>query len=142
MSPEMPRIVIQEDATGCGIACAAMLAGKTYHAAKKRAKNLGIFPDDRTLYSDIYDLRPLLESYNIRIGKKVPFRNWKELPTPAILAINYRADIGSPSWHWAVFHKGDSGPVVLDPSRKLHTNERSDLGKLRPKWYVQVRLQC
>ncbi len=138
MPTEEPTIVIQEDVTGCGIACAAMLAGKTYHAAKKRGKNLGIFPDDRNLYSDIFDLRMLLESYNIRIGKKVPFSNWKALPSTAIVAINYKADIESPTWHWAVFHRGDSGPVVLDPSRRLKSNVRTDLGKLKPKWYIPV----
>lgn len=138
MPPE-PKIVVQEDTTGCGIACAAMLAGKTYHAAKKRAKGLGLFPDDRTLYSDICDLRPLLESYNIRLGKKVPFRNWKEVPSPAIVAIKYRDGVDASSWHFAVFHEGDSGPSVLDPSRRLRCNARTDLGKIRPQWYVPVR---
>lgn len=138
MPKEEPKIVVQEDATGCGIACAAMLAGKTYHAAKKRAKDLGIFPDDRQLYSDIYDLRPLLESYNIRIGKKLPFRSWDDLPSPAIVAINYRADVDHDSWHWAVFHRNRRGPVVLDPRRDLRRNVRTDLGKLRPKWYIPV----
>ena len=138
MPAEEPKIVIQEDETGCGIACAAMLAGSTYHAAKKRAKNLGIFPDDENLYSDIHDLRTLLESYNIRIGKKAPFRNWNTLPSTAIVAINYKTDLDSPSWHWAVFHRGDTGPVVLDPSRRLKRNVRTDLGKVKPAWYVPV----
>ncbi len=138
MPGEAPQLVVQEDATGCGIACAAMLAGKTYHAAKKRAKDLGLFPDDRTLYSDIYQLRPLLECYNIRIGKKVPFRSWKDVPSPSILAVNYRADATFHSWHWAVFHRGESGPVVLDPDRKRRSNVRTDLGNVKPKWYIRV----
>lgn len=44
MPTEEPTIVIQEDVTGCGIACAAMLAGKTYHAAKKGRRTSGSSP--------------------------------------------------------------------------------------------------
>ena len=139
MPKTMRKVVMQEDATGCGIACAAMLAGKTYHAVKKQAKELGLFADDLTLYSDIYHLRPLLASYNIRIGRNEPFRNWKDVPSPAILAINYRPDPDSPSWHWAVFRQDESGPVVLDPRKTRLDRERTDLGNVKPQWFIPVR---
>lgn len=136
------KVVMQEDATGCGIACAAMLAGKTYHAAKKRAKELGLFPDDRTLYSDIYHLRPLLACYNIGIGTKQPFRKWQDVPSPSILAIKYRPDPDAPSWHWAVFEEGDGGPLILDPSKNRHGKVRTDLGNVKPQWFIPVRRNC
>ncbi|SNB45245.1 cysteine peptidase family C39 domain-containing protein [Geobacter sp. DSM 9736] len=138
MKNEEPRVVVQEDATGCGIACAAMLAGKTYHAAKRRAKELSLFSDDRNLSSDISDLRPLLESYNIRIGRKTSFRNWNEVPSPSILAVKHKAGAESECWHWTVFHRRENGPVILDPDRNLKSNVRRDLARLKPKWYIPV----
>jgi ABC-type bacteriocin/lantibiotic exporter with double-glycine peptidase domain len=133
------KIIVQEDSTGCGIACAAMLAGKSYMAAKKRAKSLGIFVEDENLYSDTLHLKQLLKSYNITIGKKkIPFKDWELLPLVAILAIKYKENQSPPTWHWVVYQNLDKGPVVLDPKRELKSNLRTDFGRMKPKWYIKV----
>jgi ABC-type bacteriocin/lantibiotic exporter with double-glycine peptidase domain len=133
------KVIVQEDPTGCGIACAAMLAGKSYQAAKKQARSLGIFIEDENLYSDTRHLRQLLESYNVRISKKkILFKNWALLPPLAILAIKYNGNQNPPTWHWVVYRIQDDKPVVLDSKRELKRNLRTDFGRMKPKWYIKV----
>ena len=135
------KIIIQEDSTGCGIACAAMLAGKSYQVVKKKAKSLGILTDDADLYSDTHHLKNLLASYNILIGKKkVPFKDWSHLPTVAILAIKYNENNNPPTWHWVIYQNQYNSPLVLDPKKELKSNLRTDFGKMKPKWYIKVHL--
>ncbi len=43
--------VIQQEKTGCGLACIAMLAGKSYDDVKRKANSLGIFSEDEKLWS-------------------------------------------------------------------------------------------
>lgn len=130
--------IVQEDTTGCGIACAAMLAGTSYQAAKKQAEGLGIFVDDVRLYSDTRHLKQLLASYRIGTGRKIPFRNWERLPPVALLAIKYKENQRPPAWHWVVYLNRENGPVVLDPKRQLRNNLRTDFGRIKPKWYIKI----
>jgi len=44
--------VIQEEATGCGIAAVANILGKTYGQMKASANVMGIYADDKSLWSD------------------------------------------------------------------------------------------
>jgi hypothetical protein len=44
--------VIQEETTGCGIASAANILGKTYSEMKEVANSMGIFAEDESLWSD------------------------------------------------------------------------------------------
>lgn len=46
--PEM-KIVLQDEPSGCGIACVAMLAGQRYEEVKRRANGMGIFAEDERL---------------------------------------------------------------------------------------------
>ena len=42
--------IVQEEKTGCGIACIATLARTSYAKAKKVANSMGIFAEDRRLW--------------------------------------------------------------------------------------------
>ena len=42
--------VIQEETTGCAVACSAALAGISYKSAKSIANNLGIYATDNQLW--------------------------------------------------------------------------------------------
>lgn len=44
--------VIQEDATGCGIACAAMIAGVSYKRARRVAVEIGVVSDTPPHYTN------------------------------------------------------------------------------------------
>ena len=131
--------VIQEDRTGCGIAAVATLAGVTYRQARRAAHELNISPADARLWSDSLFVRRLLAHFGIHaaIGE-VKFVAWDRLPSTALLAIKWHRDKGRACWHWVVFRRGPQGPVVLDSKRSLRLNRRTDFGRMKPKWFIEV----
>lgn len=128
--------IIQEDSTGCGLACIAMLANKTYKTVRKVAERLEIKNQDK-FYTGTKDLRELSQYFGIDIGfKRVKFNSYKSLPNIAILAINYREK--SENWHWVVYYRTDNDEYVLDPKKTIKTDRRKDFSRITPKWYIKV----
>lgn len=135
----MLKPVIQQEATGCGIACVATLAGISYSKAKKLANSLGIFADDSTLWSDTSAVRKLLSHLKIDVAKSEKlFRAWDKLPDCALLAIKWHEEKGIPFWHWAVFVRQGGQATVLDSKKSLKKNLRTDFGRIQPKWFIEV----
>lgn len=131
--------VIQEETTGCGIACVATIAGTSYATAKSKANKLGIFAEDESLFSETTYVRTLLNAYGFQTGEKEElFSEWSELPDTALLATKWHLENGRPFWHWVVFNRGDRGAVVLDPTAYLSRNERIDFEEIQPKWFIRV----
>ncbi len=137
-APKKP--VVQEEATGCGIASVAAIAGIAYAAAKKSANGLGIFADDPRLWSKTAHVRRLLDHYGFRaVTREIPFRSWNELPDLALLAIKWHVERKQPFWHWVVFARGANGAYVLDSKKTLRRHRRTDFGRMKPKWFIEVR---
>jgi ABC-type bacteriocin/lantibiotic exporter with double-glycine peptidase domain len=133
------KLVIQEEPTGCGIAASAALAGVSYAEAKQKANALGIYAADRSLWSDTEYVRTLLREFSISVSpKETPFKMWESLPDKALLAIKWRTEQGKPFWHWVVFIRGQGEAKVLDSKKALKSNTRKDLGRIKPKWYIEV----
>ncbi len=134
-----PRLVVQQETTGCGIACAAMLAGISYTKAKQAAKDLGISPRDPALWSDTQPMHRLLAHLKIKTAQRqTPFTGWEKLPERALLAIKWHRENGVACWHWTVFVRENGKSCVLDPKKTLKHNRRTDLGRMRPKWFITV----
>ncbi len=133
--------VLQQEKTGCGIACAATLASITYAKAKTEAGKLGITADDQRLWSDTKHMRALLGHLGILTEtRQQKFTRWDALPDIALLAINWHLVNQVPFWHWTVFIRDRQGMAVLDPKRELKNNYRTDLGHIKPKWFIKVNL--
>jgi len=131
--------VVQEELTGCGIASAAAIAGLSYKQAKDVANQMGIFADDSQLWSDPQHVRNLLSKFGIKTGKdELPFQSWSSLPDCALLATKWHLEAGKPYWHWAVFVRSDNNQYVLDSKKSLKNNKRTDFGRIKPKWYIEV----
>ncbi len=131
--------VVQQEVTGCAIASAAAIAGVSYVKAKKIANDLGIVAADSALWSETNYIRRLLKKLGIKAAnKETPFRDWSSLPDCALLAIKWRLENGKPYWHWVVFIRDKQGAVVLDSKKSLTTNIRSDFGRIKPKWYINI----
>lgn len=131
--------VVQLERTGCGIAAVAAIAGVSYRRAQRTANRLGIFADDRRLWTETNYVRRLLQSYQLRpASTEQPFRSWGSLPDLALLAIKWHREQGRPCWHWVVFVRDSEGERVLDSKRSLTRNVRTDFGRMRPKWYITV----
>ena len=135
--------VIQEETTGCGIACVAMLSHRSYAEARTIAAQQGIFAADPELWSGTAHVRQLLSHLNIKVAKvETPFKDWNRLPDCALLAIKWHKEKGIPFWHWTVFVRDGKGSYVLDPKKGLKTNRRTDFGRIRPKWFLEVTLNA
>jgi len=131
--------VIQEEATGCAIACAAALAGISYAQARKIANGMGIFANDKLLWSETGSIRRLLARLNIvTSGRETPFSKWDSLPNRALLAIKWNMKYDRPSWHWVIFIRDGGKSYVLDPKKSLKRNIRTDFGRMKPKWFIEI----
>ena len=131
--------VIQQETTGCAIASSAALAGISYAAAKKVAASLGITARDSSLWSDTAHILRLLKKLGIRTSpEEKPFRSWRALPDRALLAVKWHKEKGIPYWHWVVFVRENTGEYVLDSKKGLAKNTRTDFGRIKPKWFIEV----
>ena len=133
------KVVIQEEKTGCGIASVANIVNRPYADVKAKANSIGIFAEDKTLYSDTEYVRKLLAEYNVETSsKELQFSSWDKLPALALLSIKYHEEEGIPFWHWVVFKRINGSPVVLDSAAYLDENKRLDFDVMKPKWYIEV----
>lgn len=131
--------VMQKERTGCGFASVAALAGVSYDRAKAEANQLGIFAEDRKLWSDAKYVRKLLRHFGVSVAEKEQrFETWEKLPDRALLAIKWHLEKGTPFWHWVVFAREGKSLYVLDSKKGLKTNKRTDFGRMKPKWYISV----
>ncbi len=131
--------VIQQESTGCGIASAAAIAGLSYKKAKRLANSLGIHADDSSLWSDTQHVRKLLRHLGVRTGRgERPFKDWQSLPSCALLSIKWHMDKGKPYWHWVVFAREGEQAYVLDSRKALKNHRRTDFGRMRPKWFIEI----
>lgn len=132
--------VIQQETTGCAIASAAAIAGISYEEAKELANSLGIYAEDQKLWSSTSHIRKLLKelSYST-FPKEHDFQGWDSLPDLALLSIKWHMENGRPFWHWVVFVREGDRSYVLDSKKALKNNVRTDFGRMKPKWYIEVR---
>ena len=131
--------VVQEEKTGCAIACSATIACVSYKEARKIANSIGIYAEDSALWSKTNFIRKLLEEFGIKTGKKeIPFISWESLPNCALLSIKWHLELCKPHWHWVVFVRESGKSYVLDSKKTLKTNIRIDFGRMKPKWYIEV----
>lgn len=127
----------QKHRTGCGVACVAMIAGKSYSSVMKNAQLiLGWEKSKRTFYTDSSDLTKLLHSFSIKSEKCRAVRKWSSISETAIVAINHneRTNI----WHWVVYHREADTSYVLDPQSKREV--RKDFSRMRLRSYIPVSL--
>ncbi len=131
--------VIQEEKTGCGIASAANILGKTYSEMKEIANSMGIFAEDKSLWSDTQHVRNMLAKFGVKTSAiETPFESWDKLPNLALLAIKHHQENGKNFWHWVVFKREPNTYYVLDSAGYLSSNVRTDFSEMNPKWYIEV----
>ncbi|MGV6826930.1 MAG: hypothetical protein ACWA5Q_08130 [bacterium] len=133
--------VIQEEMTGCGIASVAAIAGTSYVRARAVANRMGIHANDENLWCDPNPVRQLLLKFGIEsASREIPFKSWDTLPDCALLATKWHLENGKPYWHWAVFVRDAEHCYVLDSKLSLKHHLRTDFGRIKPKWYIEVLL--
>ncbi len=136
----MLESVIQEEATGCGIASVANILGKTYSEIKGIANAMGIHASDKSLWSDTQYVRRMLSRAGVATSQdEIPFESWDELPDLALLSIKHHQENGSSFWHWVVFKRVEGQPLVLDSASYLPSNIRQDFHAMQPKWFIAIK---
>lgn len=131
--------VVQEEATGCGIASVANILGKTYSEMKAAANAMGIHASDKSLWSDTRYVRRILSSAGVKTStNEVLFESWEALPDLALLSIKHHQEGGKDFWHWVVFKRIDGQPFVLDSASYLASNIRKDFAAMQPKWFIEI----
>ena len=108
----MIRRIQQEDERGCGIACVAMVSGKSYRQTKLFFLERVFLPKERKPHARHYQLRRALRKLRIATEKRL-FRKWRSIENLAIVPINRRSDTG---WHWVVFVPDRVRPYILAPA--------------------------
>ena len=132
-------VIIQEEATGCGIASVANIIGRSYAEVKAKANLMGIYAEDVTLYSDTGYVRRLLHEYGVKASStETSFDSWEGLPDKALLAIKYHKEDDLYFWHWVVFKRSNGKSVVLDSAAYLEQNERTDFEVMEPQWFIEI----
>jgi hypothetical protein len=132
--------VVQEEVTGCGIASAANILGKSYAEMKAIANAMGIYAADESLWSDTQYIRRLLSNTGVRTSNsEIPFESWETLPNLALLSIKHYQENDKNFWHWVVFKRTNGQPVVLDSASYLPSNVRKDFEAMQPKWFIEVQ---
>jgi hypothetical protein len=132
--------VVQEEVTGCAIAAVAAAAGVTYRKSKQAANSLGIFAQDKALWSETNHVRKLLNHFRLgAASKETPFRSWTALPDLALLSTKWHREHGKPFWHWVLFVRENGRSYVLDSKKTLRHHTRRDFGRIKPKWYIGLK---
>lgn len=131
--------IVQEETTGCGIAACANLAQISYADAKQLANSLGIYAEDKTLWSETAYVRQLLSALNISVSERqTAFDSWDELPEKALIALKCHEKAGNSFWHWAIFIRQGNDAIVIDSAQRLKSPIRTDFGRMKPKWFIEV----
>ena len=142
------RRIEQEDSTGCGLACIAMLAGTTYKKVKRKAIDKSEIPKEGPFYTDTPNLYRLGQVFGLKIGQRCVCLNDKRIrvrketkarrvpPDKAILAINRRQNDNT--WHWVVYRRAQDGEYFLDPRQGIKSERREDFGRIKIHGYVKA----
>ena len=129
----------QDDRTGCGLACIAMLAKTSYNNVRNVAIDKLEFNDSGKFYTNKKHLRKLGNHFNIKIAKKKKkFTNFETLPDIAILAINYKKK--SKTWHWVIYNRDENEEYICDPKESIKSDKRKDFWRIggNTKWFLVV----
>ena len=138
------RRIIQKDTTGCGIACVAMLTRQPYSKIKELLLKMPGFTEDDYFYTDASDLRALVlaaSKHKVILAKRMrKFTCWSNIPDKSLLAIKYKKGKNKQKsrWHWVVFNRINNSEYVVDPSKSVETNKRTDFIKIKVKWHLPV----
>lgn len=131
--PTHMKAVLQEDLTGCGIACVANLANVSYQQVKSVAVTWG-------MTSAICVSGPIRPSFKYcwTIMESIPagrisFRSWQPLPPLALLSTKWYRKNNQAFWQWVIYWKNPAGPVMLDSKFTLRKQVRTDLGRIKPR---------
>ena len=133
-----------QNSTLCGIACVAMIAGKTLAVVKKKAIELfewnpkTVKIDSRTSKKEI--LRLLAEYGLSQLSSFKKFSSWENIEGLNLVAVRYNPKTGN--WHWVVAKRDRTTLKIYDPEKEsrleFREKEKPDGRTYRGKWFLSI----
>lgn len=116
--------VFQDDLTGCGLACVAMIAGVSYREVRKIAIDHGIFYSGNDSGVSAEDVKKLLKLFDLDTSIRNGITDWKRVPQVGVLGINDSRP------HWVVAVRTREDCFLIDPSSHINQKRRRDFGRI------------
>ncbi|HGM8090047.1 TPA: hypothetical protein ACKP9S_006478 [Pseudomonas aeruginosa] len=127
--------VAQEDDYGCGVACLAMVTGRSYAEARKDFVALGL-ADRRAgrpaLGVSVGELRMAVSAAGL-IAEPRRWKGWDSVDGLGIFKMkaDWRGPKGKGKWSWAVaFRHPEFGITVFDPHQDIPSFERMPMDEV------------
>jgi ABC-type bacteriocin/lantibiotic exporter with double-glycine peptidase domain len=119
--------IMQDNNTGCGLACIAMLTGNSYEDVRDKIIAEGIKKSPEKLYTNFKELVRIGEMFGLKLKYKRKPGQWSDIKGRAIVATDYHAN--KKYWHWVVFENVEGKkPYIYDPSEsKSNNGKKRDL---------------
>ncbi|HHH9444532.1 TPA: hypothetical protein ACP32N_006538 [Pseudomonas aeruginosa] len=113
--------IMQVDPFGCGIACLAMVWGKTYKEAQEHfiSQGLGNRRGGRSPFSTTSrEMRMALATAGLMTTTR-RWRGWSNFTGLCVMKVRDKSATRANAWHWAVaFHHPEFEYAVFDPQRE------------------------
>lgn len=111
--------IMQRDRFGCGVACAAMVAGTSYDSARRIFSESGLAAKNRPFATNFSELRHCLKLLGIDSTLR-RWSSWDDLDDLGIVAVSSSQNSSTRNWHWVVCERHEHFGVVLhDPDFDL-----------------------
>ncbi len=133
------KLVTQANLTDCGLACVAMVTGKSLDAVLRVAIKECDYPKDGPHTTTDENLFKLLDHFGIKYGKKQKVKTVEALPPLAIMETRKMPSTGNS--HLVVFERTAEGDEhALDPGWWLKQQVRSDWNRIKLDTFIPIHL--
>jgi hypothetical protein len=133
------KLVTQANLTDCGLACVAIVAGKSLEAVLRVAIKECGYPKDGPHTTTDESLFKLLDHFGIKYGKKQKVKTVEALPPVAIMETRKMPSTGNS--HLVVFERTPEGDEhALDPGWWLKQQIRSDWNRIKLDTFIPIYL--
>jgi len=99
----------------CGIACVAMVTGKSYSDVFSELSHKDKDGEYYTRHQDLIKVIKKLGKGAVLKVEQKRFNEYKSISGLAIVAVNKRKERKGRYWHWIVFNGEGRVPYILDP---------------------------
>jgi ABC-type bacteriocin/lantibiotic exporter with double-glycine peptidase domain len=136
------RFIRQKYLTSCGIACVAMIVGKSHETIMQKAIELfqwqcEDFEDNSRTSRKM--IKILLEAFGFE-GAFKSFSSWDNIEGLNLVAVRYNSKTGN--WHWVVAKRDKTVLKIYDPEKDspiaFQKNEKPDGRTYRGKWFLRI----
>lgn len=111
--------IMQHDRFGCGVACAAMIAAKSYSDARSVFTERGLEAKKRPFATNFSELRSCLDLMGINSELR-RWASWDAIDGLGIVAVSTSLGLANRNWHWVVAERHEVFGIVLhDPDFDL-----------------------